>query len=140
MSLATPTAVLPVTLSAEDDCGISQLQLFRSLNDSRPAADRSAACRRIRPAGSTNRSACRWTSYGLEPGDVIKLFGRVEDNDPAGAKGAESSVVIVRIVSQEEFEQMIRTRQGIEAMLSKYYAARRRMEAMAKEMDGLRRN
>ncbi len=76
--------------------------------------------------------------YGLEPGDVIKLFGRVEDNDPAGAKGAESSVVTVRIVSQEEFERMFRTRQGIEAMLSKYYAARRRMESLAKEMDDLR--
>ena len=34
-SLATPTAVLPVVLSAEDDCGISRLQLFRSLNESR---------------------------------------------------------------------------------------------------------
>ncbi len=37
-SLATPNALLPVTLSAEDDCGISRLQLFRSLNDSRPLA------------------------------------------------------------------------------------------------------
>ena len=36
MSLATPSAALPVALSAEDDCGISRLQLFRSLNDSRP--------------------------------------------------------------------------------------------------------
>ena len=66
---------------------------------------------------------------------MIKLFGRVEDNDPAGAKGAESSVVTVRIVSQEEFERMVRTRQGIEAMLSKYYAAQRRMEA-AGQADG----
>ena len=128
MSLATPTATLPVVLSAEDDCGISRLQLFRSLNDSRPLpADLPLAVAAGR-AASTSRSACRWTSYGLEPGDVIKLFGRVEDNDPAGAKGAESSVVTVRIVSQEEFERMIRTRQGIEAMLSKYDAAQRRME------------
>ncbi len=77
--------------------------------------------------------------YGLEPGDVIKLFGRVEDNDPAGAKGAESSVVTVRIISQEEFERMLQAREGIEAMLSKYYAAQRRMESLAKKMDGLRK-
>ena len=35
-SLATPTANLPVEISAEDDYGISRVQLFRSLNDSRP--------------------------------------------------------------------------------------------------------
>ena len=138
MSLATPTAVLPVTLSAEDDCGISRLQLYRSLNDSRPLPfDLPLPPRPSRRLDEPVRLPL--DRYGLEPGDVIKLFGRVEDNDPAGAKGAESSVVTVRIVSQEEFERMLQTRQGIEAMLSKYYAAQRRMESLAKKMDGLRK-
>ena len=55
-SLATPTAVLPVVLSAEDDCGISRLELFRSLNHSRPlpgagaiAAEGPASPRRADP-------------------------------------------------------------------------------------------
>ena len=59
-SLATPTADLPMVLSAEDDCGISRLQLFRSLNDSRPlpadlAVPRDAAA----PHGRAG-VACRW--------------------------------------------------------------------------------
>ena len=104
MSLATPDAALPVVLSAEDDCGISRLQLFRSLNDSRPLpADLPLPPRP--PCRVDERSSLPLAQYGLEPGDVIKLFGRVEDNDPAGAKGAESPVVAVRIISQEEFEQ-----------------------------------
>ena len=107
MSLATPTALLPVTLSAEDDCGISRLQLFRSLNDSRPLSlDLPRPPRPPRRIDETVRLPL--ARYGLEPGDVIKLFGRVEDNDPAGAKGAESPVAAVRIVSQEEFERMFR--------------------------------
>jgi len=94
-SLATPTALLPVTLSAEDDCGISRLQLFRSLNDSRPLASDLPLPARLsrRPDGSVyveQTVSLPLGRYGLEPGDVIKLFGRVEDNDPAGAKGAES--------------------------------------------------
>jgi hypothetical protein len=138
MSLATPTAVLPVTLSAEDDCGISRLQLYRSLNDSRPLSfDLPLPPHPSRRLDEQARLPLHL--YGLEPGDVIKLFARVEDNDPAGTKGAESSVVTVRIVSQEEFERMLQTRQGIEAMLSKYYAAQRRMESLAKKMDGLRK-
>jgi hypothetical protein len=138
MALATPTASLPVTLSAEDDCGISRLQLFRSLNDSRPLpCDLSLPPRAARKIDQTTGLAL--DRYGLQPGDVIKLFGRVEDNDPAGAKGAESSVVTVRIISQEEFERMMRTKQGLEEMLAKYDAARRRMENMAEKMEGLKK-
>jgi hypothetical protein len=138
MSLATPNAVLPVTLSAEDDCGLSRLQLFRSLNDSRPLpADLSLPSRPPLRIDASVRLPL--DHYGLEPGDVIKLFGRAEDNDPAGAKGAESSVVTVRIISQEEFDRLVRTREGIQAMLSKYYAARRRMESLAEKAEGLRK-
>ena len=138
MSLATPTAALPVTLAAEDDCGISRLQLFRSLNDSRSLpSDLPLPPRPPRRLDATVRLPLE--RYGLSPGDVIKLFGRVEDNDPDGAKGAESSVVTVRIISQEEFEQMVRAREGVQAMLSKYYAARRRMEALAEKAEGLRK-
>ena len=101
-SLATPTAALPVILSAEDDCGISRLQLYRSLNDSRPLpVDLPQPVHQRRRVDESVRLPL--DRYGLEPGDVIKLFGRVEDNDPAGAKGAESPIVTVRIVSQEEF-------------------------------------
>jgi hypothetical protein len=136
MSLATPNAVLPVMLSAEDDCGLGRLQLFRSLNDSR-----ALPCDVPLPARPPRRLdepiGLPLARYGLEPGDVIKLFARVEDNDPAGVKGAESSVAVVRIITQEEFEQMTQARQGIEAILSKYHEARRRMESLADKTEGL---
>lgn len=138
MSLATPTAVLPVALSAEDDCGISRLQLYRSLNDSRPRpADLPLPKQQRRRLDESVHLPL--DRYGLEPGDIIKLFGRVEDNDPAGTKGSESSIVTVRIVSQEEFERMFRTREGVQAMLSKYYEARRRMESLAKQAEELQK-
>ena len=86
MSLATPSATLPVTLAAEDDCGISRLQLFRSLNDSRPLPLDLSLPRRP-PRRFEESAYLPLDKYGLEPGDVIKLFGRVEDNDPAGTRG-----------------------------------------------------
>jgi hypothetical protein len=137
-AMATPTAMLPVVLSAEDDCGVSRLQLFRSLNDSRfLPVDLQLPPRQPRRVDESVPLPLE--RYGLEPGDVIKLFGRVEDNDPAGAKGSESPIVTVRIVSQEEFEQMLRTRGGVEALLSKYYQARRRMEGLAKQVEDLQK-
>jgi hypothetical protein len=137
-SLATPTTNLPVSLAAEDDYGISRVQLFRSLNDSPPLPmDVPLGRRLLRRANET--LYLPFASFGLEPGDVIKLFGRVEDNDPAGAKGAESSVATVRIISQEEFERLLRARQGLEVLLSKYRQGERRLEELAKELEELRK-
>ena len=138
ISLATPSAGLPVMLSAEDDCGIAQVQLYRSLNDSRPLPTDVPL-----PKGQPRRcdlpAVLPLDQYGLVPGDVIKLFGRVEDNDPAGAKGAESAVAVVRIISEEEYQRLIKEAEGIEAMMSKYDAARRRMERLAEELDKLQK-
>ena len=136
MSLATPNAILPVILSGEDDCGISRLQIFRCLNDSRFLPNDLPQP----PQPSRRLDAplhLPLASYGLQPGDVIKLFGRVEDNDPTGAKGAESPVATVRIISQEQFDKMINQQKGIEALLSKYQSAQRRLENIADEIERL---
>ncbi len=68
----------------------------------------------------------------------MKLFARVEDNDPAGAKGTESSVVTIHIVSQQEMDRMTLAKEGLEAMESKYAQAARRMEAMADRIEKLK--
>jgi hypothetical protein len=137
-SLATPTAVLPVLLSAEDDCGVARLELYRNLNRSRPLP---AVVRLpVRPPHRHDEEIrLKLGNYGLEPGDELAFFARVEDNDPAGAKGSESQVIRVKIISQEEFEHLLRVRQGIEALASKYRQAQRAMEGMAKEVEGLRK-
>ncbi|MBN1588269.1 MAG: hypothetical protein JW888_02010 [Pirellulales bacterium] len=138
MSFATPTIELPVEVSAEDDYGISRIQLYRSLNDSRPLPTDLPLGRR--PTNSADELVTLpLRVFGLRPGDVIKLFGRVEDNDPAGAKGAESSVVTVRIISQGEFERMVQAREGIDVLLSKYREAQRRMESLGEEIDKLQK-
>ncbi len=143
-SLATPHVDLPVEISAEDDYGVSRVQLFRSLNDSRPLpVEVSSEVRRPEveeqppPRRVRSQLYLPLHKYGLEPGDVIKLFARVEDNDPAGAKGSESAVVTVHIISQQEFERMVSIRKGLETLLSKYREAQRRVENLNKEIEEL---
>ncbi len=136
-SLATPSITLPVVIAAEDDYGITKLQLFRSLNDSRPMPmslpTTSPPSRR-----HEEQTPLPLSAYGLLPGDVIKLFARVEDNDPAGAKGSESPVAVIQIISDEELQQMIRTREGVDVLLSKYQQAQRRLEALQEEIEQLK--
>jgi hypothetical protein len=135
-SFATPTAALPVTLAAEDDYGVAGLQLYRNLNDSRPLPQ-DLVIERLPPRRRQEQVYLPLQQFGLRPGDVIKLFGRVEDNDPSGAKGAESAVVSVQIISQEEFERMLRVQQGLAVLLSKYQQAQRRLENIAAEIEKL---
>ncbi|MBM4092185.1 MAG: hypothetical protein FJ276_22560 [Planctomycetes bacterium] len=135
-SLATPEASLPVYLSAEDDYGVARVELFRSLNDSRP---RPAALPVAVPAPrrADQQLTLPLADFRLRPGDTIKLFGRVEDNDPAGAKGSESEVITVQIISQEDFERMVQVREGLDELLRKYEEARRRLENLAETLKQL---
>ncbi len=138
VSIATPTATIPVSIAAEDDYGVARVQLFRSLNDSR-ALPLDVAIKLPPPTRVGEVVYLPLASYGLEPGDEIKLFARAEDNDPAGAKGAESSVAVIRIISQEDFEKMVQAREGLELLQAKYQQARRRLEGLAEEGDELRK-
>jgi hypothetical protein len=139
MSLATPEAALPVVIAAEDDYGLTHVQLYRSLNDSR-ALPLDVPLKSPPPTRWQDRVILPLASYGLEPGDEIKLFARVEDNDPAGPKGAESAIATVRIISQSDFEKMLRAREGLELLMSKYQQAQRRMEELTDRADRLEKS
>lgn len=138
-SLATPTTLLPVALDAEDDFGISRVELYRSLNDSRPLST-PLPLPEPPPRRFRDQQYLPLARYHLEPGDEIKLFARVLDNDPSGAKGSESTIAVIQIISQAEFERMLRMREGMEVLLSKYQQAERRLEALAEELARLQKD
>ncbi|MFI5378464.1 MAG: hypothetical protein ACHRHE_04140 [Tepidisphaerales bacterium] len=135
-SFATPRSVLPVEIAAEDDYGIAGMQLYRSLNDSR-GLPVDLPVPESQPTRLVVNSALPLAEYGLHPGDVIKLFARVIDNDPAGPKGAESPVTTVRIISEQDYEEMLLARQGMDVLQSKYEEARRHLESARSEIDKL---
>ncbi len=131
LSLATPDVVLPVVVNADDDYGITKLVLYRSLNGS-PALPVEGTVS-LQP-----RIEHTWQlalpQYQLQSGDEIQLFARTEDNDPAGAKGAESPVTTIRIISVSEFQELMVQRKGAESIQAKYQAARRHFDKLASEL------
>lgn len=138
MSLATPEATLPVLILAEDDFGVARLEVFRSLNGSRPLSE-SLPIPESQPPRHSGEVMLPLSSYGLLPGDTIKLFARVEDTNPAGAQGSESPIVTIQIISQAEFNQMIQRRENLNMLLSKYRAAQRRMEELKRRVEELQK-
>jgi hypothetical protein len=138
LSFATPSAVLPVQLVAEDDYGLARLQLFRSLNDSRglPQEIKLSTPARLR---WTTTVTAPLAAYGLAPGDEIKLFARAEDTDPDGPNGADSNVATVKIISEEEYQRLMLAQQTIEHFIAIYRQAQRRTAKLADEVEGLRK-
>jgi len=124
-SLATPDIDLPISISAEDDFGITQLRLYRSLNGSaaRPIDFPIDGSARINVV-----QQLQLKRYGLVPGDEIELFARTEDNDPKSPKGAESPKTTIRIISIDEFQERMLEQRGAEALTAKYEAAQRHLE------------
>lgn len=136
LSLATPSTVLPLQASGEDDYGVARLQVFRSLNSSRPrAAEFVTPVPMVTRADGT--TALNLAALKLQPGDALQFFARVEDNDPAGAKGAETTVTTVRIISEQQMQELQVAQAGLENLLSKYQEAQRRMEALQEQMAAL---
>jgi len=131
LSLATPDVKLTVSVSAEDDYGITSVSLFRSINQSPATAT-------FADIESSSRVGPQWElpldRYGLEAGDEIQLFARTEDNDPDGPKGAESPVTIVKIISVQEFQEMMVQQKGAESIQAKYQAAQRHFENLAEAL------
>jgi hypothetical protein len=127
-SFATPDAPLPVQLMAEDDYGLTTLSLLRSLNDSR-AIGIDLPLAAGEPTRQRGEMVVPLKGLGLKPGDTIRLTGRAQDNDPAGAKGSESPVAVVQIISQDDYNRMLLARAGMDMLLSKYEQAQRRLEA-----------
>ncbi len=136
LSFATPDVMLPVVLAAEDDFGIARVQLFRALNGSR-ALPIDLPLLSPSPTQWNDQTYLPLAEFGVRAGDEITLFARVEDNDPAGAKGSESTVVRLRIIPREVYDRLVRARQGALALLARYQEAQRRLEALAGEIDRL---
>jgi hypothetical protein len=137
-SFATPDAMVKVLALAEDDYGISKLEIYRGLNDSRFRASQIAVPTPA-PTQFPGTMVLRLADYDLSPGDVIKVFARTQDNDPAGPKGSESTVVQIHVVSQQQMDRMALTRDAMELFQSKYAVASRTLERASAAADKLRK-
>jgi len=132
-SYATPRAVLPLVVEADDDFGLTQAWLYRSLNESRdlplPLLAEGEKAASVRAQIQLPLSA-----YKLAPGDVLTFYARAQDNDPDSPKGAESELVRVTIISQEEFDRLTQAKATLQDLLSKYQSQARALEALRERL------
>ena len=129
-SYATPTTKIPVAVVGEDDYGIARMRLYRIIDGSRPVpVDLPADKSRVVQGGSMLPLA----DFGLEAGDKLTLFARVDDTRPDLSQGGESPLTEIEIISQEDFNRMVAARKGQQMLENKFKQARRMMDQLATE-------
>jgi hypothetical protein len=120
-AVATPSIRVPVRVAADDDYAVSRVIWLRSLNRSieRPLA---LPLKLISgPQSVEAEGAFDFASLGVKPGDVIDYYFEAADNYPQGPNVTLSKLYRIQIISQEQYEQVLRMAAARKALFEPYF-------------------
>lgn len=119
-AVATPSVSVPIHVQADDDYGITRVVWLRGYNRSieRPfnmKVDIKAGPKSVEAAG-----AFEFDKLGVRPGDVIDYYFEAADNYPKGPNVALSKMYRMDIISQEQYEKILRQAAARKALFEPY--------------------
>ena len=120
-AVATPNIRVPVRVQAEDDYAVSRVVWLRSLNRSieRPFNMKLTLKNGAQSVEATGAFAL--DQLGVRPGDVIEYYFEAADNYPAGPNVTFSRPFRLEIISQEQYEAILRQAAAQKALFEPYY-------------------
>lgn len=138
-SYATADIALDVRIEAEDDFGIGEITLYRNLNGSRdyrlpipvPVTQRRS------PKIEISLPLLEWS---LDAGDVIELYVVARDNDPGGAKSAQTPTHRVTIITKEQYLDMLRQQETLDDLYERYKPWLRRLVELRRKWEQAKEN
>lgn len=132
-SLATPTVKVPISAGIEDDLGIRGCDIFRSLKGYR--------CRAV-PVDLEPETISQDFSgeldlarLGVQPGDVIELFLEASDTNPELTGTGASDIARIKIISEDDYAEMIRARTTIDAFQQRFHAISTVHQALIRDLE-----
>lgn len=139
-AVATPGFRVPILVQATDDYGITRVAWLRGHNSSteRPFAMKIDLKRG--PANVQASGAFDLAKLGVRPGDVIEYYFEAADNDPAGPNLALSKLFRLEIISEAQYEAILRQTAARQALFEPYLglsAWMRRLAEQARSAQGL---
>lgn len=136
-SMATPSSVIPLAGSAEDDLGLNKIELARTIIGYR---DRIVG---IGPVASETRfdfvRKLDLKELGVGVGQVMEFYAEARDSNPDLTGVSASDVVRVQVISEEEYAVMLRAKTTIEDFVGRYGAAREALVKFSKALEELKR-
>ncbi|MBN1510241.1 MAG: hypothetical protein JW955_25560 [Sedimentisphaerales bacterium] len=142
-SLATPTAKVPIVIEAQDDLGISDVSLFRSLNESDDARKHLVHEANAGVLVSVT-DTLDLADLGVRPGDEIDFYATATDSLPESPQTIASEPYKLQIISDEQYAQMMQDEMTARDLRLKYDSIISQMdqlvaaqEQLAREMQAL---
>ena len=133
--MATPSVRLDLGVRADDDLGVSRVDLFRTLAGYR---DRAQTLAQERVAKDVSRRvSLDLPALGVIPGDVLELFAEARDTNPSLTGVGTCQVHRVRIISEERYAAMLRAETAIAEFLQRFRRADEAMQRLAEAFDHL---
>jgi hypothetical protein len=137
-AVATPNIRVPVRVRAEDDYAVSRVVWLRSHNRSieRPYQMKLMLKNGAQSVEATG--AFELDQLGVHPGDVIEYYFEAADNYPAGPNVTFSRPFRLEIISQEQYENILRQAAARKALFEPYFKLDAWMRRLAERARSLK--
>lgn len=136
-SLAIPTAKVPIVIEAQDDLGISDVSLFRSLNESDDARKRLVQEPALAGVFVSVSDTLDLGDLGVRPGDAIDFYATATDSLPESPQTVSSEPYRVQIISEDEYRQMMQNEMTAKDLRLKYEDIISRMDQIVAAQEQL---
>ena len=143
-SFAIPDSEVPIVVEAQDDLGITRIELFRNHNDS---TDMKKALY-LGDGGESVVEAIEvldLKGLGVRPGDTIDYYATAIDSKPGAPQTAATASFRLQIISFEEYREFVQSQttatdlaEKYDSMLEEIEALTEAQEALHKEVDEIR--
>ena len=120
-AVATPNIRVPVRVRAEDDYAVSRVVWLRSHNHSIERPCNMKLTLNNGPQSVEASGAFELDQLGVRPGDVIEYYFEAADNYPAGPNVTFSRPFRLEIISQEQYEKVLRESAARKALFEPYF-------------------
>ncbi len=130
--LATPKSKVLFRILAHDDYGLKDLRLFRSLKNFRETVC-ALPVEQAYVTDSSQAGAFDMAALGVRVGDEIEYLAEARDYNPSGVGISATDVYCIRVISEEDYMELQRSRARLEEFQERYAAIQQKLGRLAED-------
>ena len=134
--LATPKSVIPISGTAEDDFSLSRLQFVRTLSGFRDRVR--VVAPQLHEKSYSFDEKLDLEDLGLEAGQTIELMLEASDHNPSLLGHGSSGISRIRIISEDQYAEYIRSKTTIAQFAARFEAARAAIDQAKESLEELK--
>ena len=136
-AVATPAISVPIKVQAQDDYGVNRVYWLRGHNRSIERPFNLKLELKPGPQSIEAGGAFELAKLGVRPGDAIEYYFEAADNYPKGPNLALSRIYRLEIISQEQFDEILRQAAARKALFEPYFQLDRWLQRLAERARSL---